>query len=279
VVAWLAKSAQAAYWYIAVAVFLAIAVRESIRPFHQPRALMAGRWISNFSLYGAGLGLAALAASLESAAGLTVGNGTNALLFAGLERAGGDGAVLVGGVLLADLLIYTLHRIKHRVFLLWRFHAVHHADVDVDVTTGLRDHPGEFILNTFVMLVVLYEMGAPAWLFPVYGLAFIIASLFQHMNAALPAGLDRLLRIAFVTPAMHRIHHSVQAEHHDTNYGNVFSFWDRLFGTYLRPESIPQTLTFGLQPFLSQSCLSFRWPWIMPFVMRQHYTYRSDSLP
>jgi sterol desaturase/sphingolipid hydroxylase (fatty acid hydroxylase superfamily) len=269
VVAWLAQSAQSAYWYIAVAAFLAIAVSESVWPVYPPDGLPAGRWIGNGSLYAAGLGLAALAAPLETAAALT-GNGTEAPLFADLKWAGGDGAVLISGVLLADLLIYMLHRVKHRVFLLWRFHAVHHADIDVDVTTGLRDHPGEFILNSFVMFVALREMGAPAWLAPVYGLAFMMAALFQHMNAALPAGLDRLLRIALVTPAMHRIHHSVPAEHHDTNFGNVFSFWDRIFGTYRAPESVSQEeLTFGLQPFLGRGCTGLHWPWVMPFIMRR----------
>jgi sterol desaturase/sphingolipid hydroxylase (fatty acid hydroxylase superfamily) len=280
VVAWIAETARTSYWYIAVAAFIAIAASESVWPVNPFNAPLRRRWTGNFALYAACLGLTALTTQVESAAGLT-GYETETVLFAGLKSVGGDFAVLVAGMLLADLLIYVVHRVEHRVFLLWRFHAVHHSDVDVDVTTGLRHHPGEFILTTLVVLVAMSLMGGPAWLTPVYGLVFIMASLFQHMNAALPAGLDRLLRVALVTPAMHRIHHSVPPQHHDTNFGNVFSFWDRLFGTYLGPESISQQrLTFGLQPFLSRSRMGFHWPWIMPFVMRQRdmSSYQSKGM-
>jgi sterol desaturase/sphingolipid hydroxylase (fatty acid hydroxylase superfamily) len=260
--------AGSAFWYVAVVVFLVVAATESVRPASALRDSLALRWFGNFSLYAACLGLVALAAPIESATGLAGGD-TERFLFAPLKRAG-DGAVLIGGVLLADLLIYLVHRVEHRIFLLWRFHAVHHADRDVDVTTGLRHHPGEFVLNSFITVIVLFCLGAPAWLIPAYGLFFISASFFQHMNAALPVWLDRLLRVVLVTPDMHRIHHSVRTEDHDTNFGIVFSFWDRLFGTYRGPDGVQQpAITFGLQPFVDQPYVRLHWPWVMPFVMRR----------
>jgi sterol desaturase/sphingolipid hydroxylase (fatty acid hydroxylase superfamily) len=271
-VAWLSRAVEVAYWYVAVSVFLALAATESIRPANPPGTPLAGRWLGNFALYAACLGVAALIASLQSVSGF-VDNESPRLLFAELAWLGGNCAVLAGGVLLADLLIYVLHRLEHRVFLLWRFHAVHHADMDVDASTGLRHHPGEFAWNSFIMVVVLSGTGAPAWLIPVYGLLFMVASLFQHMNAALAPGVDRLLRLVLVTPGMHRIHHSVPPEHHDTNFGSVFSWWDRLFATYRDPERIAQRgLTFGVEPFLGRRFAGFHWPWIMPFVMRREAT-------
>lgn len=262
----LANWTDRATWWVPVGLFLVIAAIESVRPERQLRNPLAARWAGHFTLYAACWTLLVLAAPGKLAASLggDVGGG---FLFTTLGRAG-EWTLLLGGVLFSDLLLYLLHRTQHRVFLLWRFHSVHHADTDVDVTTALRHHPGEFLPNSFIVTFIPVALGAPLWLFPVYGLVSFSASLFQHMNVQMPPWLDRLLGLVLVMPGMHRVHHSVLPEHYDTNFGTVFSFWDRLFGTYRRLDlEQREALAFGIPSFTAPRYARVYWAWIIPFVL------------
>lgn len=153
-------------------------------------------------------------------------------------------------LLLLDLTIYWQHRLMHVVPLLWRLHRLHHTDLAVDVTSGVRFHPLEIVFSLVVKLCAVLILGAP----PIAVLAFAILlssfSLFAHTNMALPQSLDRVLRWLVVTPDMHRIHHSVLRDEHDRNFGFNASWWDRLFGSYRDAPSQPQaTLKLGLTDF------------------------------
>ncbi|MGY6661581.1 MAG: sterol desaturase family protein [Glycocaulis sp.] len=153
-------------------------------------------------------------------------------------------------VLLLDLVIYGQHVMLHKVPVLWRFHRMHHADLEFDVTTGLRFHPGEIVLSMIIKLAVVGLLGAPALAVLVFEVLLNATSMFNHSNIRLPFGLDRVLRLFVVTPDMHRVHHSVLRHETDSNYGFNLPWWDRLFGTYrAQPEAGHDAMTIGIGQF------------------------------
>lgn len=157
-------------------------------------------------------------------------------------------------LIIFDLLIYLQHLITHKVRFLWRIHRVHHTDLAIDVTTGIRFHPLEIVLSMFYKLAAVYLIGPVAFAIILYEIMLNGAALFTHSNIKLNPGLDRLLRMVFVTPDMHRIHHSVIRQETDSNYGNIFSFWDKLFKTYRAlPEAGYDDMVIGLNEFREPS--------------------------
>lgn len=149
-----------------------------------------------------------------------------------------------------DLVIYAQHVVFHHVPLLWRIHRVHHADRDIDASTALRFHPVEIILSMGIKIAVVMALGAP----PAAVIAFEIIlngmAMFNHANLRLPGTLDGLLRLAVVTPDMHRVHHSVHMRETNSNFGFNLSLWDRLFGTYrAAPEDGHDRMTIGLAEY------------------------------
>ncbi len=149
------------------------------------------------------------------------------------------------GLLLLDLIsAYFVHWVEHKVPFFWRFHIIHHTDKHVDTTTANRHHPGESIVRLVFTILAIWISGASVGLVLLYQSLSVLLSQFNHANIKLPLWLDFVLRLVIVTPAMHRIHHHYQMPITDTNYGNIFSFWDRIFGTYI---NVPENqLTFGL---------------------------------
>ncbi|MEO7208314.1 MAG: sterol desaturase family protein [Steroidobacteraceae bacterium] len=157
-------------------------------------------------------------------------------------------------VLLLDMTIYWQHRLMHAVPWLWRLHRLHHTDLALDASSGVRFHPMEILFSLAVKVGAVLLLGAP----PAAVLAFEILlssfSLFTHANIAIAAGVDCVLRWLVVTPDMHRIHHSVLREEHDRNFGFSASWWDRLFGSYRDAPSQPQAqLKLGLDEFREDS--------------------------
>jgi sterol desaturase/sphingolipid hydroxylase (fatty acid hydroxylase superfamily) len=149
------------------------------------------------------------------------------------------------GLLLLDLIgAYFVHWVEHKVPVLWRFHIVHHTDKHVDTTTANRHHPGESMLRLAFTVLAVWVSGASLGLVLLYQSLSVLLSQFNHANIRLPHWLDFILRLVIVTPAMHRVHHHYQMPITDTNYGNIFSFWDRIFGTYIRV--LESELVFGL---------------------------------
>jgi sterol desaturase/sphingolipid hydroxylase (fatty acid hydroxylase superfamily) len=154
------------------------------------------------------------------------------------------------GVVLLDLAVYLQHRVFHAVPALWRLHRVHHADLELDATTGLRFHPIEILLSMAIKIAAVAALGAPAAAVLAFEVLLNAGALFSHANLALPRGLDAVLRAVLVTPAMHRVHHSVVRAETDSNFGFCLSWWDRLFGTYrAAPAAGPDRVTIGLEAF------------------------------
>jgi sterol desaturase/sphingolipid hydroxylase (fatty acid hydroxylase superfamily) len=151
-------------------------------------------------------------------------------------------------VLILDLAIWAQHLITHKVPLFWRFHRVHHADRDMDVTTGFRFHPVEILASMLVKIGLVYALGPSALAVLLFEVLLSGTSLFNHANLALPAWFDRSMRLILVTPDMHRIHHSIYREEHDSNYGFCLSLWDRIFRTHVpEPKAGHLGMTVGLQ--------------------------------
>lgn len=149
-----------------------------------------------------------------------------------------------------DLAIYLQHRLFHYVPVLWRLHRMHHADVDVDVTTGTRFHPIEIALSLGIKFLVIVLLGAPALAVLVFEIGLNANSMFNHSNVRLAAGIERWLRWIVVTPDMHRVHHSILRWETDSNFGFNFPWWDRLFKTYrARPEKGHEQMILGVQEF------------------------------
>lgn len=150
-----------------------------------------------------------------------------------LNQAAVPAWVAIGTTLLGlDLVSYFWHRANHRLPLLWRFHQAHHSDPDYSVTTALRFHPGELLLALPLRLSAVALLGAPIVGVIVFEAIFAFANFWDHGNINLPLKLERILGRSFVTPALHRRHHSRESSLLNTNYGTVFSFWDRLFGSF-----------------------------------------------
>ena len=153
-------------------------------------------------------------------------------------------------LLAMDLMYYGWHWLVHRVPWLWRFHLVHHCDVDVDLSTELRHHPVEAILSASVFLLTVAVLGAPPFAVFLFVLLQSVSGFWQHGNTSIPASFERVIRRVFVTPDMHRIHHSADRSETDSNYTMLFSFWDRLFGTYRSEPALGhEGMTLGLTYF------------------------------
>jgi sterol desaturase/sphingolipid hydroxylase (fatty acid hydroxylase superfamily) len=157
---------------------------------------------------------------------------------------------LVLVVLLLDLAIYLQHRVFHYVPVLWRLHRMHHADLDVDVTTGARFHPIEILLSLGIKFVVVVSLGASPVAVLIFEILLNATSMFNHSNVRLPGSLEPVLRALVVTPDMHRVHHSILRRETDSNFGFNFPWWDRLFGTYRpQPEAGHDAMTLGIEQF------------------------------
>ena len=159
----------------------------------------------------------------------------------------GGWAAFVLGVLMLDLAIYAQHVAFHKVPPLWRLHRMHHSDLAIDTTTGLRFHPVEIVISIVIKVGLVVALGLPAAAVVVFEVLLNATSLFNHANVALPGWLDRVLRLVLVTPDMHRVHHSVHRDETDSNFGFNVPWWDRLFGTYrAQPRDGHTGMTIGV---------------------------------
>jgi sterol desaturase/sphingolipid hydroxylase (fatty acid hydroxylase superfamily) len=156
----------------------------------------------------------------------------------------------VGSFLVLDLAVYLFHLLFHAVPALWRVHRVHHADLDIDVTTGVRFHPIQMVLAVIVKSIVILVLGPPALAVLTFEAASHAITLFNHGNVKIAPALDRVLRWLVVTPDMHRVHHSIQTAETDSNFGFVLPWWDRIFGTYRAEPAAGQVrMVVGIESF------------------------------
>jgi sterol desaturase/sphingolipid hydroxylase (fatty acid hydroxylase superfamily) len=221
---------------------------EFAAPRRRLSASLAVRWSSN-------LGLVVVGALLVRLAFPVVAVGTAAIA---AERGWGlfnwvaapSWLAIVLSVVALDLAIYAQHVVFHKVPPLWRLHRMHHSDVDIDATTGVRFHPFEIALSMAIKMAMILILGAPAVAVVIFEVLLNATAMFNHGNVKLPQAVDRALRRVIVTPDFHRVHHSVHRDETDSNYGFNLSIWDRLFRTYRpQPRDGHQTMTIGLDIF------------------------------
>jgi sterol desaturase/sphingolipid hydroxylase (fatty acid hydroxylase superfamily) len=174
---------------------------------------------------------------------------------------------IVIGVVMLDLAVYTQHVLHHAIPTLWRLHMVHHADLDLDMTTGLRFHPIEIIVSMVIKLAAVAALGASPLAVLIFEVALNTTAMFNHSNSNIPQTIDRILRLLVVTPDMHRVHHSVIIRETNSNYGFNLPWWDRLFGTYkAQPAKGHTDMVIGLAQFRDPQKLSLPRLLILPFV-------------
>jgi sterol desaturase/sphingolipid hydroxylase (fatty acid hydroxylase superfamily) len=229
-------------------VLLLCALGEVLAPWRRPAVPRRTRWPNNLGLVLVdGLLLRILFPTAAIGAALAAeARGLGLLRW--LDAPGWLAVPLA--VVLLDLAIYLQHRVFHAVPVLWRLHRVHHADLEIDATTGLRCHPIEILLSMAIKIALVMALGAPALGVLAFEVLLNAGSLFSHANLALPRGLDAVLRAVLVTPAMHRVHHSVIRAETDSNFGFCLAWWDRLFGTYrAAPAAGPDRVTIGIETF------------------------------
>ena len=229
-------------------VFGAMAIWELIAPKRALGVSKSLRWLSN-------LGVVALNTVLLR---LLFPAAAVGLALLGAERGWGllnnlalpGWLAVLAAVIALDLAIYLQHVMFHAVPALWRLHRVHHADLDFDVTTGGRFHPIEILLSMLIKFAVIASLGAPALAVLIFELLLNATSMFNHSNVRMPQRLDRMLRLFVVTPDMHRVHHSVEDDETNSNFGFNLPWWDRLLGTYRdQPRAGHQGMTIGIRTF------------------------------
>ena len=173
------------------------------------------------------------------------------------------------GVVALDLFAYFAHVLLHKSWLGWQFHRVHHSENAVDVTTAFRQHPGETVWRTLWQLAAIIVFGIPLWVVIIYLTLSALNAQLEHANIKMNRKVDRLLRLLVVTPHMHKVHHSRNQKQTDSNYSNIFSFWDRVFGTYTSEVDF-QALRYGLDGFDAKERQTLSGLLKMPFMTYQH---------
>lgn len=248
-------------------VFLSVGLAEHVRPRRLLTVSRGQRWFCSLSLMGLGTLAVRLAIPLipVTLAELAGARGWGLLNLIGLPRS----IEIVLAVLVLDMVIYLQHRVFHRVPFFWRFHRVHHTDLDLDVSSGIRFHPLEILFSQLIKLVAVALLGAPAVAVLFFEIALNATSLFNHGNLRISGAADAWLRLLLVTPDMHRVHHSVIPRETDSNFGFNVPWWDRLFCTYrAQPREGHQGMTIGLKEFRDAHQLGLGYLLILPFRNR-----------
>ena len=153
-------------------------------------------------------------------------------------------------VLALDFSSWLVHLIMHKNKFLWRFHLIHHSDTNVDVTTGLRHHPGDSLLRGIFFMLLILVSGAPMYSVMIYQTLVVLATAFTHANISLPKGVDKAISYLLISPNMHKVHHHWKQPYTDSNYGAVFSFWDRLLRTFTFLDT--KDLRYGLDRYFPE---------------------------
>ena len=229
-------------------VFLAMLVWEMVAPRRRLQLHRPIRWSSNLGLVAINTLLLRLVAPLGAVGVALVAESRGWGFFQNIEIS--SWIAIVASVVLLDLAIYLQHVMFHAVPLFWRLHMVHHADLDFDVTTGLRFHTVEILLSFGIKSAVILLLGAPAVAVLTFEVLLNVTSMFNHSNIRMPIAVDRILRWLVVTPDMHRVHHSVHPRETNSNFGFNLPWWDRLMGTYRdQPAQGHDGMTIGLSDF------------------------------
>jgi len=235
---------------------------EALAPRRDGSAERTRRWPANFGLTALNvIVLGALPVSGLAVAVIAQQQGWGLLHHCSLPLA----ATLTVALLARSFTSYVVHVAMHKVPVLWRVHRVHHTDVFLDVSTTVRFHPLEFLIQLGPTALVILGLGLPPWTIMLYELVDTATNLFIHANARVPARLDAGLRYLLVTPDMHRVHHSALWPDTDSNYGVVVPWWGRLFGTYRAAVRDPRETRLGLEECQDRRASSLGWLLTLPF--------------
>ncbi len=249
-------------------VLLIVACWELVAPRRRLTTAKHIRWLSNLGiiffnsfvarivLLGLGVVPVAFAANLQS-------HNWGLLNQLGLAYP----VAVLAGVIILDFIIYLQHVMFHAVPLFWRLHMMHHADLDYDLTTGMRFHTIEIIVSLVIKLAAISVLGPPALTVIIFEILLNGAAMFNHGNIYLPEKIDRILRLIIVTPDMHRVHHSVVIRETNSNFGFNMPWWDKIFGTY-KPQPVEghKDMTIGLSQFRDPKKLTLPWMLALPFI-------------
>lgn len=253
------------YAYVFFGMIVVVALVEWAMPRRQPGDTLALRWFGNIAIWvldaivvRAIFPVGAIAwAAFCAERGWGLLNAVGWPVFAGLLMT----------LIVLDFVNYSQHYLLHRIPILWRLHRTHHSDADYDFTTGLRFHPVETLFTTSIQFAAIFLLGAPPLAVFVVQMLFLAISFIEHGNLRIPGGIDRVVRLLFVTPDMHRIHHSQAAGESQSNFSNLFSWWDRLFGTYVHaPSAGHEGIVFGLPRFTDRKHATLPWMLVQPFL-------------
>jgi sterol desaturase/sphingolipid hydroxylase (fatty acid hydroxylase superfamily) len=263
---WLHLAART-YWLVFGAAFLGVAVWESRSPARPLSMREERRWGRHAAMMALGFALTlALFRISPVVMALAVADSRLGVLNTPWLPVAARWAL---AILALDLVRYGLHVAHHAVPLLWRVHQVHHSDPDLDASTGVRFHPIEVIVTQGAYLAAIALVAPPVGAVVVTELLFAFQSVFSHANASLSPRVERPASLVWVTPAIHRVHHSDQAREHGSNYGDLFPWWDRLFHTYLpAPADGVANLRPGLDGFQNDRSLDLAFMLALPFRKR-----------
>lgn len=251
-----------------LAVFVLLAVAETLIPRRELVVAKGKRWFANLGIVLINTGMLRLLAP-AAAVGVALAAEQRG---AGLLHLVDWPPLLeiVLAVLVLDLAIYLQHVMFHAVPLLWRLHRMHHADLDLDVTTGTRFHPVEMLLSLGIKAAMIFLIGAPMAAVLMFEILLNVTAMFNHSNIRMPVAVDAVLRLFVVTPDMHRVHHSLDTEETNRNFGFNLPWWDRLFGTYRdQPRLGHDRMVIGTPAFRDAGqCASLGGMLLMPFARR-----------
>ncbi len=236
---------------------------ELVRPYRQPSVSKTKRLVTNVSL--TVLNSAVLSLIFASAT-------INTALYVSENHLGLLNMISLPlwlkvflTVLFMDFMLYVWHLLNHEMPLFWRFHRVHHSDLNMDVSTATRFHIGELSISAVIKINLIYFIGANLISVIIFESLLVLTAQFQHSSLKVPESFEKFFWIFFVPPSMHRIHHSVKIHERDTNYGTILSVWDRLSGTLLK--DIPQeTIIIGVGPYREPEKLGLPQLLLMPFT-------------
>lgn len=248
-----------------VGLFLLFALWEWYTPRRRLTVRRWVRWLSNLALVALNTVAVPLISPIVAMGMAVIAAERGWGLFNVIEVA--PWMAIAGSILALDFIIYWQHIAFHRIPILWRLHCVHHTDVDLDVTSGSRFHLIEILISMMIKVAATASLGVPVLAVLVFEVILNGMAMFNHANIRLPLAIDRVLRLAIVTPDMHRVHHSIVRAETDSNFGFNLPWWDRLFGTYnAQPAAGHEAMTIGLPIFRNERDQHLHRLLIQPFL-------------
>jgi sterol desaturase/sphingolipid hydroxylase (fatty acid hydroxylase superfamily) len=235
---------------IRLSAFLAIitimAIWETMKPIMTLSISKKQRWMNNFGLVALNVIILRILFPTAAVGAAIYATEHSWGLFNNMTLS--SWITVIISLIIMDMLIYFQHRIFHKIPILWRLHLVHHADLDYDLSTGLRFHPIEIILSMLIKFAIILILGIPIIAVILFEIILNSVAIFNHSNISFPKKLDRILRWFIVTPDMHRVHHSVEIDETNSNFGFNLPWWDRIFKSY-RQQTRATNITIGLPEY------------------------------